>query len=152
MATASIDGLAAQLQVLQAKIDIAEHTARYNECWDEGRHADWVRTWTDDGEFELPGAPPTAGPAALRRMVEAMAGAGLIHLTTNPQIEVRGDRATQTCPVVLAVRDPGRAAGSSRWLTTGRYHDELVRTDDGWRFGRRRFAPDSALTDLPQWW
>lgn len=134
------------------KIAIAEHTAFYNECWDDGHVDDWVATWTPDGRFVLPGAPDTVGHEALHRMIAAMAPARLVHLTMNPRIDLHGDTADHTCAVVLATRDPSRAPDTSRWLTAGRYRDQLVRTADGWRFAVRTFRPDASLGGLPKWW
>jgi hypothetical protein len=100
----------------------------------------------------LPGAPDTVGTAALRTMVAAMQEVGFVHLTLNQRIKVKEDRAQQDCYVVLATRSPTRRPGTSQWVTSGRYHDELVREDSGWKFARREFAPDSSIKSLPKWW
>ncbi|MGE3448417.1 MAG: nuclear transport factor 2 family protein [Microbacteriaceae bacterium] len=101
--------------------------------------------------FTFPARPDTAGSAALLAMIRTMMPVGFVHLTMDHRITVAGDTATQECAVVLARRDPSRAPGTSRWVTTGRYHDELRRTAQGWRFARRAFSPESSLRDLPKW-
>lgn len=141
-----------RLQVLEDKNAIAEHTAYYNECWDDAKLDDWVRTWTEDGVFELGGAPDTVGPEALHRMITAMTSVGFVHMTLNPQIWVDGDTARQHATVLLGTRSESRKPDTSKWVTTGRYVDTLHRTSDGWRFARRNFAPDASLRGLPRWW
>lgn len=140
------------LRTLLDRDEILELTARYNRTWDDGAFDDWVATWTDTGSFVLPGAPATVGAPALDRMVRAMASVGFVHLTMNHEIVVDRDAAHQTCAALLGTRDPSRAEGTSRWLTTGRYHDQLQRTGSGWRFQERRFVPDATLRALPKWW
>lgn len=140
------------LTLVRDKLDIAEHTALYNQCWDDNDAAAWVATWTPDGVFRLPGAPDTVGAGGLHEMITAMAAVGFVHLTMNPRIAVDGDAATQTCAALLARRDPSRAPGTSQWVTTGRYNDLLRRNPDGWRFAERTFTPDTSLRGLPKWW
>jgi hypothetical protein len=149
---ASIEEVLARLQVLEDKTAIAEHTAYYNDCWDSGRHDDWVATFTPDGVFELGGAPDTVGPDALHKMIVAMTSVGFVHMTLNPRITIDGDEAVQECTVLLGRRSAKREPGSSQWVTTGSYRDSLVRTADGWRFSRRIFFPDASLRGLPKWW
>jgi SnoaL-like domain len=85
-------------------------------------------------------------------MVSAVQDAGLVHLTLNQYITVEGDNAHQDCYVILATRSPSRRPGTSQWVTSGRYRDELVREDGGWKFARREFAPDASIRSLPKWW
>jgi uncharacterized protein (TIGR02246 family) len=144
--------LARTIQHLTAKDQIADHTAQYNHAWDDGLVDAWLATWVEDGSFVLPGAPDTVGRAALRVMIETMIPVGLVHITTNHVVNVMEERATQTCSAILAVRSPTKAMGSSRWMSTGRYRDSLLRTDMGWHFVKRVFKPDAALSDLPKWW
>ena len=147
-----IEQVTNRLQVLEDKFAILEHTAEYNESWDDGRLEEWVATWTADGTFVLPGAPDTVGSDSLLTMVRTMQEVGFVHMAVNPRIWVDGDTARQTCYGLLGKRSPTRGFGSSAWFTTGRYTDELVRTESGWRFARRRFAADASMGDIPRWW
>jgi hypothetical protein len=58
------------------------------------------------------------------------------HMVANQQVRVDGDRAT--CRTYLQAQHVRRAAeGGSTYMVGGRYHDQLVRTTDGWRIERR---------------
>lgn len=150
--TDDLAGVLARLRTLEDKNAIAEHTAFYNQCWDEGRLDEWVATFTEDGVFELGGAPDTVGPEALHKMITAMTSVGFVHMTLNQQIRVDGDHAVQECTVLLGRRSARREPDSSRWVTTGSYRDSLRRGPDGWLFSRRVFTPDASLRGLPSWW
>jgi len=70
-------------------------------------------------------------------------------LTTNPYIEVDGDRATHTCKMIIFTAPGDRSAND--FVGTGTYTDELVRTPQGWKFSRRssvmdRQAPPGGLS------
>jgi hypothetical protein len=73
---------------------------------------------------------------------------GIVHVTVNATVEVDGDRAVQDVKLLVLSR-PGPDAPpdkrGSRLRSTGRYHDELVRTPDGWRFARRTCTLDGGL-------
>jgi hypothetical protein len=120
-------------------------TAAYNDAWDDGRGADWVAVFTPDGRFSMPDTPDVVGVDALREFADAQRDGGFVHTTTDHVVDVDGDTAVQTCRLILSNRSPSMEPGSAKWLTTGRYRDDLRRTPDGWRFTHRSFAPDS-------WW
>lgn len=145
-------GLAERVGLLEVRCAISELTARYNAAWDDGRVDEWIDTFTGDGEFVMKGVPQTKGPDSLRAMIESMIPVGFVHLTVDHQIDVRGDEAHQTARVILGRREPGRKPGSSSWVTSGSYSDDLRLTAGGWRFARRTFAPDASLSGLPKWW
>lgn len=118
---------------------IRELTARYNRAFDDVDSEAWADTFTSNGVMEF-GGPPVTGRDALVEMSRAT-GYGYVHITTDPIIEVDGDRATQSCTLVVATRSKER--GPVGVAMTGRYEDELVRTPDGWRFTRRRAILDT---------
>ena len=57
--TGDLETVLARLRTLEDKSAIAEHTAFCNQCSDGGRLDEWVATFTEDGVFELGGAPGT---------------------------------------------------------------------------------------------
>lgn len=141
------------MQDLSDRLAIRELTARYNECFMEGMVDEWADTFTSDGVFELlhHDIPPTVGHERLRSLARTIGALGFAHHSVDHQIAIDGDRARQTCRLILAHRRPDRAPGSSAWLNSGRYRDELRRTPEGWRFTRRRFAADASFESLPEW-
>jgi hypothetical protein len=57
------------------------------------------------------------------------------HMVMDPAVEVDGDHATGTWWGLIAL---GRE-DDAYWIA-GRYHDDFVRTSDGWRFAKLYFA------------
>lgn len=57
-----------------------------------------------------------------------------IHLAMNPVIEIEGDHATGQWPVLVPLTDPQGVAV----LLTGKYLEEYVRAEAGWRISRMR--------------
>ena len=118
---------------------IREPTARYNRAFDDVDSEAWADTFTPDGVMDYGGAPVRPR----RPGQDVLTGYGFVHITTDPIIEVDGDRGTQRCTVIIANRS--RARDQVGIAMTGRYEDELVRTPDGWRFKRRKAILDVDL-------
>lgn len=126
---------------------IRELTARYNRCFDDGDTEGFAATFTEDGVMEVAGAFKVEGRVALQEMCRNTPY-GIVHVTTDATVEVEGDRAVQQVTVMVLQRPKPDAAANERVSTlsrTGRYRDELVRTDDGWRFARRSVALDGGI-------
>lgn len=117
------------------RVAIVELVATYNHAIDGHDGEAWAATFTADGVFEVTGRDAVEGRAALVAMVEDQdAGSEVRHWTTNFVIDAEGEGASLRCDLALL-------RGSSV-LLTGRYEDQLVRGDGGWRFTRRRCLPD----------
>jgi 3-phenylpropionate/cinnamic acid dioxygenase small subunit len=72
-----------------------------------------------------------------------------LHLIGNHEIEIDGDRAKSSCYFLAPM---GRNEPDGRQIMTtnaGSYHDELVRTPDGWRI-QARVCEQTILTGLPE--
>jgi uncharacterized protein (TIGR02246 family) len=137
----------AALAWLVDRAQIRELTARYNRSFDEGDPEAFAATFTDDGVMEVAGGPTTTGRAALAEMCRHTPY-GIVHVTTDATVEVDGDRAVQDVTLLVVNRPPADAPRDkrvSRVQRSGRYHDELVRTPDGWRFARRVATLDGGL-------
>jgi len=129
------------------RIRIRELTARYNRCFDDGDPDGFAATFLEDGVMEVAGGPSTSGRAALAEMVRRTPY-GVVHVTVDATVEVDGDRAVQDVTVLVLARPAPGAARDSRFTRlhrSGRYHDEVVRTADGWRFARRTVTLDGGL-------
>jgi 3-phenylpropionate/cinnamic acid dioxygenase small subunit len=124
---------------LADRFAIRELTARYNDAIDDGRLDDYLACFTADGVFEVDGLGRAQGADQIRPMVEPISPIA-VHLSLDAVIEVDGDTATQRCRFLLGRRSPDRSDFTI--VTSGRYHDRLVRTADGWRFAERHAAFD----------
>jgi uncharacterized protein (TIGR02246 family) len=126
---------------------IRELTARYNRCFDDGDPDGFVACFSEDGSMAIDGGPTMTGRPALAEMVRRTPY-GIVHVTVDATVEVDGDRAVQDVTLLVVAR-PGPDAPPdkrrSRLQNTGRYHDELVRTPEGWRFQRRTATLDGGL-------
>jgi uncharacterized protein (TIGR02246 family) len=141
--------LAARIAVLRDRIAIRELTARYNHAVDDCDPEQYAATWTEDGEFWRDGQL-TKGRAAIAD-ISRRAGFSMVHMTFDPIVEIDGDTATQRCYAIVGARQPDRAPGSSKWVTSGSYVDTLVRTPDGWLFAKRVWWKDAIVEGRPEW-
>jgi uncharacterized protein (TIGR02246 family) len=128
-----------------AREQIRDTIARYAHCVDSGRFDALTELFTPDGILEVDGEPPCHGRTAIR---EFMAGVGrdlagatgvprIRHHVGNVVIDVRGPALAEARSYFLVVTD----RGVDHW---GRYRDELVASDDRWRFARRHARTEGA--------
>jgi hypothetical protein len=109
--------------------------------------ADWVALGRLFARAELTaenGAVVAAGAASVQAMYER--GTKLYdgsprtrHITANSVIDVDGDTATARSSYVVFQQTDTLALQP---IITGRYRDEFVRDEQGWRFARRTFFVD----------
>ena len=118
----------------------------YNRAIDAGDAAAWAQTFTDDGAFEHP-SRHFVGRVALEQFITQRAAklgshpcSHQRHWNDGIELHVNGARALGNCRLLLSGmhRDTGR----TEVVTTGRYSDELVKDDLGWRFCRRHLQVD----------
>jgi uncharacterized protein (TIGR02246 family) len=137
----------AEMAWLVDRARIRELTARYNRCFDDGDPEGFAATFTEDGVMEVAGGPTTTGRLALEEMVRHTPY-GIVHVTVDAVVAVEGDRAVQDVTLLVVARPPvdaPRDQRRSRVQRSGRYHDELARTPEGWRFARRTATLDGGL-------
>ena len=125
---------AGALQALVDRDAIRELNARWARAFDDGNAEEWAAYFIEDAVFEVAGRLRLEGRTALAEFA-ASVPYGSVHITTDHVIELDGERARQVCTLVLARRS--REGEPATFHGTGRYTDELVRTDAGWRFARR---------------
>ena len=122
------------------RLAILELAARYNQLMDWGDAAGWADCFTPNVVFHVVfnGGPKLQARgrgeliAFMQRLVARDRPAR--HWTNNAIIE--GDGAAARLTLYLLVVDVTRDGPRPSHL--GVYHDELVRTADGWRFQERR--------------
>jgi len=134
----SLDGLdsVAASRLLADRSAIVDLTVRYAWALDGN-------DWDDLDEVFVPDATAflteeLVGREAIkervRRALEHLDDSQ--HLISNHQIVVEGDRASCRC-YLQAQHVRHAAPGSPNFIVAGRYEDQLVRTDRGWRISRR---------------
>lgn len=132
------DSIEARLRRLEDLQEINQLFIDYGEHLDAGDFASYAQLFAEDGEVLL----GPMGRAKGRDEIEALMTAALadqvgttFHIVSSPRISLDGDTATSTVmwSVVTAAAD-----GRGRISMVGHHVDDLVRTDDGWRFRRRR--------------
>lgn len=136
-----------ELRWLVDRTKIRDLTARYNRCFDDGDAEGFAATFTEDGVMEVVGGFETRGRAALAEMCRRTPY-GVVHVTVDATVEVDGDRAVQDVTIMVLQRpkpDAGRDEKRTTLERSGRYHDELVRTSEGWRFTRRSANLDGGM-------
>lgn len=113
---------------------ITDLLAAYGVLLDRDAHQEWLALFVEDATFEAFGRTFSGHEGLLRMATSAPGG---IHLGSLPLIEVDGDRAEVRQSFVFV-------DAASHELRIGWYDDEVVRTDQGWRFQRRRTTFRSA--------
>jgi SnoaL-like domain len=122
----------------QAIIDLT-----INYCWTlDGRD------WQALREVFLPDATAMLGSecAGIDAIIERVSTAlhhldASQHLISNHQVSVDGDTATCRC-YLQAQHVRKSAENGPNFIVAGRYQDQLVRTDRGWRISRRVLTVD----------
>ena len=87
------------------------------------------RQWLSDAVGNL-----MSGREALVAFAASVHGAR--HVVANPVVDIAGDTATVRAYILLSHGEPLSVVGT--------YEDDVVRTDDGWRFAKRVFTPEAA--------
>jgi uncharacterized protein (TIGR02246 family) len=121
---------------------IHQLVASYNHAVDAGHGDKFAQTFTADGVLETRGNA-IKGHDALAEFATGVPG-GLSsprHVASNLLIEGSGDEASLSAYLHLYILagDPP----SPTIAISGKYDDQLRRTDGGWRFARRVFTADA---------
>lgn len=119
-------------------LDICNLKARYCRLLDTKDWDAWAALFTEDCEIDTRGAGGTLerGRDRFVAMVRrSLADAKTAHQVHSPEIAIEGDSAT----VTWAMQD--RVVKDAFALTGyGHYHENCVRTADGWKIARQRLS------------
>jgi uncharacterized protein (TIGR02246 family) len=130
-----------RLQRVEDELAIRRVLVDYAATQDARDYAGYAALFAKDGEW-VNGKTVHKGRASIHKMLVDLYGApppGFVnsesyHITSNPQVDVSGDRATARSRHLLVMRGPG---GEPTPALAGRYEDELIREDGQWKILRR---------------
>lgn len=129
------------LQTLLDERAILQVVTRYARALDTKDFALLDDVFTPDATGDLASPTTLVGVDAIRARIR-MALDHLDesqHLVGNHEIEVDGDTATHRC-YLQAQHVRHAAEGGTNYIVAGRYEDQFVRTDVGWRIKHRRLV------------
>lgn len=123
----------------------------YASTQDARNYTAYAALFAKDGEW-VNGRTVHKGREAIYKMLVDLYGmppAGFVngdsfHLTFNPEIDLKGDRATVRSRHVLFLRGP---KGEPVPSLAGRYEDEFIREDGAWKILRRVDFPVMPTAD-----
>ena len=140
-----IAGLAARLQVLEDREEIRQLILSYGEAHDHRDYRSFASLFAREGEW-IGGLGSAKGPEAIFALLDRTIGhnplpdgSGTVHMMSNFQIEVEGDRATAVTKWLYLT--PGDD-DSPRTTYLGHYNDDFIRENGRWRFLRRQSVSD----------
>ncbi len=120
-------------------IHILQLYSRYSTAIDTGDGAAFGGCFVPDGVFDS-GMSVIEGQTAIGEFATQTHSAmpGMRHNATNIVIDGDGASATGSAFLIGYLVD-----GGYKVIVTGRYTDELGKTNEGWRFNKRVFRADS---------
>ena len=130
-----------RLQRVEDELAIRRVLVDYASTQDARDYPAYAALFAKDGEW-VNGKTVHKGRAAIQKMLVDLYGMpppGFVngdsfHLTFNPEIDLKGDRATVRSRHVLFLRGP---RGEPVPSLAGRYEDEFIREDGAWKILRR---------------
>ena len=140
-----IEALAARLQVLEDREEIRALILAYGQAHDHRDYRTFADLFATNGEW-IGGLGSAKGPAAIFELMDSSIGhnplpqgSGTVHVMSNFQIKVDGDRASATTKwLYLTPADDD----SPRPTFLGHYNDEFIRENGEWKFLRRESVSD----------
>jgi uncharacterized protein (TIGR02246 family) len=130
-----------RLQRVEDELAIRRVLVDYSATQDAHDYAGYAELFARNGEW-VNGKTVHKGREAILKMLADLYGTpppGYVnsesyHITTNPQVDVHGDRATARSRHLLIMRGPN---GQPTPVLGGRYEDEFIREDGQWKILRR---------------
>jgi uncharacterized protein (TIGR02246 family) len=130
-----------RLQRVEDELAIRRVLVDYSATQDARDYAGYAALFAKNGEW-VNGKNVHRGRDAILKMLVDLYGTPppgytnneSYHITSNPQIDVNGDRATARSRHLLVMRGP---KGEPTPALAGRYEDELIREGGQWKILRR---------------
>ncbi len=141
VAQASRPTIEQRLQRVEDELAIRRVLVDYSATQDAHDYAGYAALFARNGEW-VNGKTVHKGREAILKMLIDLYGApppGYVnnesfHISSNPEIDVNGDRATARSRHLLVMRGP---KGEPTPALAGRYEDEFIREDGKWKILRR---------------
>lgn len=138
-------------------IPVSDHIAitrlmyRYAQCVDKKTYAGLADVFCDDAVFMYMGEPVTPLASIQEMMLVLENYSSTLHRVSNVLFDVDGDQAKGQayCLASHILIEDGQAKKIDMGIV---YHDELFRTEQGWRIARREFEllwSDTCEVDVP---
>jgi hypothetical protein len=142
-----------RLQRVEDELAIKRILIDYSATQDARDYAGYANLFASEGEW-VNGRQVHKGRDAIHKMLVDLYGApppGYVnvesyHISSNPRIELHGDRATAHSRHLLVWRGPD---GAPLPALAGRYEDELIRENGQWKILRR---VDYPVMPTPEEW
>jgi uncharacterized protein (TIGR02246 family) len=130
-----------RLQRVEDELAIRRVLVEYSATQDAKDYAGYAALFAKEGEW-VNGNTVHKGRAAIHKMLvdlygtppEGYVNAESYHISSNPQIDIDGDRATARSRHLLVMRGPN---GEPTPMLAGRYEDEFIREEGQWKILRR---------------
>jgi SnoaL-like domain len=123
--------------IVEDELEIKRVLAHYCHVVDDGQFDRLGEVFGEKGAFLIDGEGPHGLTPLIDhfRVIQADGRRG-VHVISAPFVTLDGDRAEAKTDVVFFFK------GEAGWKPSavGRYSDELIRTDDGWRIETRSFT------------
>ena len=126
------------LQYLSDYVAIRQLNATYNRYADLADGKSYSSLFTEDAEFNIVGEGSYVGREQIAARCNATTTA--VHVTTEPELDINGDIAQQRVRMLTVLQDGNGTR--NEFVASGWYIDELKRTEEGWRYHRRRVELD----------
>ena len=126
------------LQYLSDYVAIRQLNATYNRYADLADGKAYSSLITEDAEFNIVGEGIYVGREQIAARCNATTTA--VHVTTEPELDISGDIALQRVRMLTVLQDGNGTR--NEFVASGWYIDELKRTEEGWRYHRRRVELD----------
>ena len=141
-----------RIRAIEDRLEIEDLLSTYARMVDFREWDRMDRVFTKDATIDYTSTGGQAGPyrETLEWLDRALEPWPLnLHFISNVQIELDGDRAHSSCYFNAPM---GRVEGEAQLVITnaGLYHDDLVRTDAGWRIERRVCEQTIMVGSLPE--
>lgn len=123
----------------EAQIAIRDLTARTSDAVNRRNGADLAALFVLEGRWLVPGLDVSVGRTAIAAQLDHLLSGFdvMVQLLHGGQVDAGPDEDHATARWYIT--EQARDTAGTGWDFTGVYDDELVRTEDGWRFESRQF-------------